>query len=72
MAFIIDLDDDWLNLPGYVPEDLLNAVKAHEGPKPLMPTEEMLERLVALTKAASGPYKGSGTVITRAEIPAKA
>jgi hypothetical protein len=49
VAFIINLDDDWLQIPGYIPKDLLRAMKAHEGIKPSMPTQDMLKRLVALT-----------------------
>lgn len=52
MNFVVNLDDDWLQVPGYVPEGLLRAVKEHETiikPKVLLPTEEMLQRLVALT-----------------------
>lgn len=52
MKLTINLDDDWLQVPGYVPEGLLRAIKEHEAvvkPKLLLPTEEMLQRLVALT-----------------------
>ena len=31
MNFIIDLADDWLQVPGYLPEGLLRAVRQHEG-----------------------------------------
>lgn len=27
----INLDDDWLQVPGYLPEGLLRAVRRHEG-----------------------------------------
>ena len=48
----VNLDDDWLNVPGYIPETLLSAIKAHESaqrPKLQFPTQGMLERLVALS-----------------------
>jgi hypothetical protein len=31
MKLTINLDDDWLQVPGYLPEGLLRAVKEHEG-----------------------------------------
>jgi hypothetical protein len=52
MNFVVNLDDDWLQVPGYLPKDLLDAIKAHKGipePKTTLPDAGMLERLVALT-----------------------
>lgn len=55
MNLVVNLDDDWLQVPGYLPEGLLSAVKAHEGrpkSKPTLPDAGMLERLVAISESA--------------------
>ena len=55
MNLVVSLDDDWLQVPGYIPKGLLSAVKAHEGrrkSKPTLPDAGMLERLVAISENA--------------------
>ena len=52
MKFTINLDDDWLQVKGYVPEHLKAAVMAHEarkGTKYQPPGKDVLERLIRLS-----------------------